>query len=403
MKAKSKLSKKMMIILIIVAAVIVLLAIISMITALVSDNNRLSYRLISEDLINELDANNPNPQYDYLNSYIGTYAVSDIKSTYRGGIFAKSKVVIPATYKGIPVTSIISLQSLQKAEKLEISEGVINIGNSAFAQGKFADCKIPSSVTYIGTYAFQNCKNLKKIDLPQNLITISAGLFDGCSALEDITFSTKLESVGENAFNGCSSLKSFITENGAKYLGMENNPHYVLVEKENPDITECTINANTVIISGRAFYGCANLIEISIPDSVTIMGSSAFEKCTSLSKITLGNGLTDISEKAFIDCTSITTITIPDHIKTIQDSAFANCSNLSEATLGNGLTGLYASIFSNCDKLTSVTYNGTTDGWAAVNKRESGNSAWDRRARNLVTIVCTDGSYTKGQSGWAKD
>lgn len=402
MSTKIKLSKKALIIIILCAALIVVLLVTSLITALIADNDRLRYREITDELIAELDAGNTNPQYAFLSQYKGTYAVIDIKDTYRGGIFAKSKVVVPSKYRGKNVTSIISLQSLQKAKELVISEGIINIANSAFAQGKFSTVTLPSTVTNIGTYAFQNCTNLKDAQLPENLTFISAGLFDGCSALETVEFSTKLESVGTNAFNGCRNLTSFISENGAKYLGTATNKHYVLVEKENENIETCTINEETVIISGRAFYGCSKLQSITIPNNVTIIGTSAFGNCTALTNITLGSGLTEIPENAFNGCTDLETITLPDNIKTIQESAFSGCKKLSQVTLGKGLSRLYGSIFAYCENLKAINYTGTVAQWDEINKRESGTSSWFRRANALVTITCSDGTYTLQDGTWVK-
>ncbi|UWP26391.1 leucine-rich repeat domain-containing protein [[Eubacterium] siraeum] len=40
--------------------------------------------------------------------------------------------------------------------------------------------------------------------------------------------------------------------------------------------------------------GCTSLTSITIPNNVTIIGSSAFEGCTSLTSITIPDEVTDI-------------------------------------------------------------------------------------------------------------
>lgn len=383
-----KLSKKTLAIIIAVVAVIVIVAFISMIAALISDTNRLEYQLITNEYIQKLESNANGEKYPYLYNQVGTYAVVDIKSTYRGGLFAKRTLTIPAQYKGKAVSSIISLQSLQRTKNLVISDGIVNIGNSAFAQGGFVNCQIPDSVTYIGTSAFLRCTALETLTLPPHVTSIADGTFNGCSSLKNIIIPDSVTSVGTNAFANCSKL-NFTVENGAKYLGTSANSHYVLVEKESADITACTINANTVIIAGGAFSGAEKLENISIPNNVTTWGNNVFDGCKALTGVTLGTGLTDIPTYAFNGCVALQSIVIPSNIKTINDYAFNGCSELTSVTMNVGLEKLNAAIFANCTNLTTITFNGEKAQWLDISKRETGNSAWNRRS-SITTIDCID-------------
>lgn len=47
---------------------------------------------------------------------------------------------------------------------------VVEIGEAAFRNMKFRKVRIPDDVRYINRNAFENCKNLREIILPQNLI-----------------------------------------------------------------------------------------------------------------------------------------------------------------------------------------------------------------------------------------
>ena len=59
-------------------------------------------------------------------------------------------------------------------------------------------------------------------------------------------------------------------------------------------ITLDNINYSVTSIGSSAFENCTSLTSITIPNSVTIIGISAFQNCTSLTSITLGNSVTSI-------------------------------------------------------------------------------------------------------------
>jgi hypothetical protein len=95
--------------------------------------------------------------------------------------------------------------------------------------------------------------------------------------------------------------------------------------------------------SGYSFHGCTNLTSVTIPDSVTQIGtglccghSFAFYNCTSLTNVIIGNSVTNIGKTAFTLCTSLTRVTIPASVINIGSSAFYYCSSLTNVTfLGN--------------------------------------------------------------------
>ena len=85
-------------------------------------------------------------------------------------------------------------------------------------------------------------------------------------------------------------------------------------------------------INGWAFYQRKEIKTVSIPDSVTEIGDSAFYECSSLEKVSLGKGskLKTIGEYAFSSCVRLTSITLPKGLETIDRSAFDHCFRLVE-------------------------------------------------------------------------
>ena len=62
-----------------------------------------------------------------------------------------------------------------------------------------------------------------------------------------------------------------------------------------------------------AFAFCRSLVSITLGESVTHIGESAFHGCTSLN-ITLGESVTHIGESAFHGCTSLANITLGESV-----------------------------------------------------------------------------------------
>ena len=120
-------------------------------------------------------------------------------------------------------------------------------------------------------------------------------------------------------------------------------------------ITEVTIGNSVTSIGGSAFYRCTGLTSITIPNSVTSIGNDAFRGCSGLTSITIPNSVTSIGEWAFCQCSGLTSITIPNSVTSIGSNAFYGCSGLTSITIPNSVTSIGESAFWGCTGLTSIT------------------------------------------------
>ena len=131
-------------------------------------------------------------------------------------------------------------------------------------------------------------------------------------------------------------------------------------------------------IGGNAFFNCASLTAITLPNTLTSIEGNAFSDCSSLSSITLPNSVTSIAGYAFYDCPSLTSITLPNSITSIGDAAFGYCTSLTSVTLPNSITSIGAGTFSGCSSLTSINLpNSITS---------IGNSAFDGTSLPSITL-----------------
>ena len=116
-----------------------------------------------------------------------------------------------------------------------------------------------------------------------------------------------------------------------------------------------TLPNGLIYIEISAFEGCTGLTSIAIPNSVTVIRGSVFAGCTSLHSITFPNSLIHIGSEAFRGCTSLRRIELPNSLLRIDSNAFQDCTGLTNITLPNNLIEIGLWAFSGCTGLTSFT------------------------------------------------
>ena len=109
-----------------------------------------------------------------------------------------------------------------------------------------------------------------------------------------------------------------------------------------------------VRIANNAFYACANLDSVIIPDSVTSIGDGAFCACSGLANLVFGEGIESIEASTFVCCSSLTSVVIPDKVKGIGDYAFAGCAKLETLVIGGGVTSIGERAFQDCRSIESL-------------------------------------------------
>ena len=98
------------------------------------------------------------------------------------------------------------------------------------------------------------------------------------------------------------------------------------------NLTSVYLPETVTLIGNSAFFQCSNLTEIKIPDAVTSIGYNAFLSCERLSSIDLPQSLTSIGQEAFLYCQALTSVDIPTSVTSIASGAFAGCANLESFT-----------------------------------------------------------------------
>ena len=245
---------------------------------------------------------------------------------------------------------------------------------------------ISDGVTSIGEHAFYYCENLKNITIPSSVKSIGMGAFYSCKALTGITIPNGTESIGEDAFKYCDGLKEVSVPGSVKSIGdgafsdcyeekRDDNDNIISVR----GMEKVIIQDGVESICDNAFSGCKKLIDVTLPNSIKIIGVSAFqdtglydlyehtgwEVCYIGSHLIAANqsisgtctvkpGTKTIAGGAFASCGNLEGITIPDSVVSIGNHAFFSCSSLKSITIPKNVTSIGDEVFYNCFDLASI-------------------------------------------------
>ena len=159
--------------------------------------------------------------------------------------------------------------------------------------------------------------------------------------------------IGDYAFNGCKGLTSVTIPDSVTSIGNEAFCNCA-------GLTSITIPDSVTSIGDRAFYYCTGLTSISIPSSVSSIGEYAFYYCDGLTSVTIGSGVTIIRNYAFSYCRRLTSITIPDSVKTIQSWAFYYCDRLTSVKFMGQPPTIQSNTFYRCNSVAKYDFRGAT-------------------------------------------
>ena len=176
------------------------------------------------------------------------------------------------------------------------------IGAGAFKRNYRVNSVIlPNSVTRIEEEAFAHCTGLTRINIPNGVISIGISAFKDCR-INNLVIPNSVKNIDKAAFADCHRLTGVIMGNSITRIENE-------VFMKCYSLTSITIPNSVTAIGWGAFSSCTSLRSITIPDSVTDIEGGAFAYCTGLTGVTIPAGVTSIGDWAFRDCTNLTSVT----------------------------------------------------------------------------------------------
>ena len=231
--------------------------------------------------------------------------------------------------------------------------------------GKGGDVKIPESVTLIDNHAFYGCTSLTSVIIPEGVTTIGEEAFSSCTGLTSVIIPKSVTTIGEHAFY---LVKNIVFDGnvqgnpwGALMVNRTIDGNFIYSDEEKKELLayigeggDVKIPESVTTICDLAFYGCASLKSVVIPQNVTYIGKGAFAN-SGLTSIMIPEGVTEIYSKTFKDCKDLTSVIIPSSVIAIESNAFAGTNNLKLIAISSNETDIGNSIFSEIGDLESLS------------------------------------------------
>lgn len=225
-------------------------------------------------------------------------------------------------------------------------DGNLPLGSNVFYGSQYDKCRqdeTPPGVNlatghgnYTGTSdSFDGCKHLKSVTIADSVEEIGSSAFYSTTALTSVTIPSSVTKIGNNAFYN-SGVISITYEGNVDNINIASNAfeysQYELCRlDETPPGVNLATGHGTYNGTSDLFDYCRHLTSVTIPSSVTEIGSAAFRETTALTSVTIPDSVTTISSSAFYK-SGLTSVIIPSSVITIGDSAFKD-SALTSATV----------------------------------------------------------------------
>jgi len=147
------------------------------------------------------------------------------------------------------------------------------------------------------------------------------------------------------------------TLDDAKTLTISGNGYMTSAPwKKHNDVKKIIVNDGVKNIYNEAFICFRELTEVSLPTSLTVIGSNSFNACSALTEITIPNGVTSIEGGAFIECTKLKKITLPGTLGSIGAWTFEGCRSLESITIPDSVLSIGENSFQSCTALKSFVF-----------------------------------------------
>ncbi len=276
------------------------------------------------------------------------------------GGFVGDELVVPATYKGLPVTEVGDYAfSYADARKIALPESVQRVGYQAFSRCSAKEIVLPQKMQSLGDAAFYYCMELQKINLPDGIDRVGDSAFSYCISLREITIPDSVIEIGYEAFDHCSLLTRVTLGKNLERIDYAFFRCDRLFEVYNRSVLPVAADGTNKY--GGLAKNAKNLYEIGTGYSKINTTENGIRYFTDTDKVylldyygteteialpeTIGGKPCVPAIYAFNDAENIRKLTVPGSIKNIPYNCFSGMPDLTEVILEEGVESIDSGCF----------------------------------------------------------
>lgn len=237
------------------------------------------------------------------------------------------------------------------ASRLVIKEGTLSLATEIFRrQTAFEEVVLPEGFQKIPDNAFPECSNLKKINLPESIVSIGEGAFVQ-TGLESVVIPSKVNILSSGILQKCPNLKNVTVKGSVTAIGS-----YAFNDSHQLEILAFNDLSKLESIDMKAFSNCEKLLDLNLAgaEKLKTIQMQAFENCESLVSLHLPNSVQTIGNYAFNNCVNLEISTFPSELRSIGTFAFLNNKKLSKIEISAKVETIAAGAFSNCPAVKDI-------------------------------------------------
>ena len=263
---------------------------------------------------------------------------------------------------------------------------------------------LPSGITRIGSYAFNNCTALTAVELPDSVSSIGDNAFCGCSALTSVILPQNVVTIEDYAFSNCSGLERFEVHNpscviscgesgipgtmtvygyfgstaedyaeiyGYSFVSISGQQYTGVCGAQGDNLT-WTFDVSTGVLTIEGSGDMANYFRtgdttnapwsefgeiitgLSLPENITYIGSWAIYDCRGLTYVSVPGSVTRLNDYA-LSSRSVRNIWVNEGVTSIDYRALTECTALYSIHLPASLLLIGGDAFNDCESLNDIS------------------------------------------------
>lgn len=273
------------------------------------------------------------PAYCFFGKdYVTVKLPETLKCVGEGAFAGCRKLAVLALPAELDSISRYAFNSCDALAELVLPSGLEKVGTGAFSRCaglKKVDLSALSTECELGVNLFSNCIALETAVLGNKLTAIPAGAFAGCSALKKVDLGTTpaLKTIGEEAF----------VSSGLTAFDFESCTALTTIGRwafANVQLAEVVLPASVESIGEGVFFYNSALKSIELPSKVTEVSDFVLAGCDAMNNgVAVGESVTTVGRYAMADAKGLVSITLPVTLTYVGTHAFENNTGLTEMTV----------------------------------------------------------------------